>query len=169
MTDRTDTTEAEIRLWDLIRHMDYAMLTTIDEDGSLRSRPMVPRELGAKETEFDGTLWFFTRAEGPKSEEVERHDRVNLSYADPDEQTYVSVSGSAELVRDRGKAESLWNDAMVTWFPKGLDDPDLALLKVTVEKAEYWDAALSRMVHTDGATSTNTAPSPGDHARGTMR
>jgi general stress protein 26 len=165
----TDTTEAEIRLWELIRHMDYAMLTTIDADGSLRSRPMVPRELGAEGTGFDGTLWFFTRADSPKSEEVERHDRVNLSYADPDEQTYVSVSGSAELIRDRAKAESLWNEAMVTWFPKGLDDPDLVLLKVTVEKAEYWDAASSTMVHADSTASTDMSPGPDDQTDATMR
>lgn len=34
---------------------------------------------------------------------------------------------------------ALWQKPLKTWFPKGLDDPDLALLKVEVEHAEYWD------------------------------
>ena len=25
-------------------------------------------------------------------------------------------------------------------FPKGLEDPDLALLRIDIEKAEYWDS-----------------------------
>jgi general stress protein 26 len=25
------------------------------------------------------------------------------------------------------------------WFPRGLEDPDLALLEVRIDKAEYWD------------------------------
>jgi general stress protein 26 len=65
---------------------------------------------------------------------------VNVSFADPDKQHYVSASGIAELVDDPAKAKELWHDAYKTWFPKGLDDPDLVLLKVKVEKAEYWDS-----------------------------
>ena len=133
------------KIRDLIKDIRFAMLTTIDADGSLRSRPM-----GTQEAEFDGDLWFFTGASSPKVDEVERDERVNLSYAAPDDNRYVSISGTARLVRDRAKAKELWNPVLKAWFPDGLDDPDLALLRVRVEKAEYWDAPSSKMVQLAG-------------------
>lgn len=133
------------KIRDLIKDIRFAMLTTIDTDGSLRSRPMATQE-----SEFDGDLWFFTPASSPKVGEVERDERVNLSYASPDDNLYISVSGTAQLVRDRAKIKELWNPALKAWFPKGLDDPDLALLRVRVEKAEYWDYPSSKMVQLAG-------------------
>jgi len=147
MTDHTttDRNQAIEELREKIHGIRIAMLTTLDEQGSLHSRPMATQS-----SEIDGDLWFFTAADSPKAHEVQRDQRVNLSYADPDSQRYVSVSGTARLVRDRAKAEELWNPVLKAWFPKGIDDPDLALLRVEVEKAEYWDAPSSRMVRLAG-------------------
>jgi general stress protein 26 len=130
------------RLAELIRGINVAMLTTVADDGSLRSRPMVTQE-----KEFDGTLWFFTQPGAPKVSEVEREERVNLSYADPARQRYVSVSGSARLVRDRGKLKELWTPALRAWFPTGPEDGDLALLRVEVERAECWSGPSGAAVH----------------------
>jgi general stress protein 26 len=132
-------------LRDLIKGIRFAMLTTIDEEGFLHSRPMATQQ-----AEFDGDLWFFTGAASPKVGEVQRDERVNLSYADPDDNRYVSLSGAARLVRDPVKAKELWNPALKAWFPDGLDDPNLALLRVRVEKAEYWDSPSSKMVQLAG-------------------
>ena len=140
------------------------MLTTVHEDGSLHSRPMATQE-----PEFDGELWFFTGASSPKVGEVERDHRVNVSYAAPDDNTYVSISGTARLVRDKAKMKELWNPFVKAWFPKGLDDPELALLCVEVDKAEYWDAPSSKMVQLDGlvkATLTGKRPEKvGEHEK----
>jgi general stress protein 26 len=106
--------------------------------------------MATQETEFDGDLWFFTDAGSPKVDEVERDERVNVSYAAPDDNRYVSISGTARLVRDRAKIKELWNPVLKAWFPEGLDDPDLALLRVRVEKAEYWDSPSSKMVQLAG-------------------
>jgi general stress protein 26 len=145
MAQETSRDEAIQKLNELIKDIDFAMLTTIDEDGTLRSRPMVTQR-----SQFDGDLWFFTGASSPKVAEV-MHDRhVNLSYADPKNQNYVSISGTARVVRDRKKMEELWNPAYKAWFPNGLDDPDLALLQVTAEHAEYWDSPSSAVVHALG-------------------
>ena len=153
------------KLGALIKDVKIAMLTTPDSDGTLRSRPMATQN-----GEFDGTLWFFTRASSPKVEEVEQSHQVNLSYAAPDSNTYVSVSGTATLVRDPAKAKQLWNPILKAWFPQGLEDPDLALLHVEVEKAEYWDSPSSAMVHMVGfvkaiATGHAYKPSPGEHGK----
>ena len=153
------------KLGELIKDVKIAMLTTAESDGTLRSRPMATQK-----EEFEGTLWFFTRASSPKVEEVEQRHQVNLSYAAPDSNTYVSVSGTAALVRDPAKAKQLWNPILKAWFPQGLEDPDLALLHVEVDKAEYWDSPSSAMVHLVAfvkaiATGHAYKPSPGEHEK----
>lgn len=128
--------EAIRKLAELIKDIDIAMLTTVDEDGALRSRPM-----GTQQVEFDGDIWFFTSDETGKVNEIERQNRVNVSYAQPDKQRYVSVSGTAQLVYDRAKMEELWSPIYKAYFPQGLDDPALRLLKIRAEKAEYWESS----------------------------
>jgi len=146
MTDSLDQNEKIKKLRELIKDIDIGMLTTIDEDGSLRSRPMSTNS----QVEFDGDLWFFTDASSHKVTEVEQHHRVNVSFSDPHKQRYVSVSGQAQLVLDRNKLQELWKPELKAWFPKGLDEPDIGLLKVSVEKAEYWDTPSSFVAHTFG-------------------
>ncbi|MDX2151636.1 MAG: pyridoxamine 5'-phosphate oxidase family protein [Bryobacteraceae bacterium] len=136
---------AKIR--ELIKDIRVAMLTTVEPDGHLRSRPMATQTM-----EFDGDLWFFTYWHSGKTEEVQRDQRVNVSYASDDDNRYVSISGVAEVVRDRAKAEQLWSPALKAWFPKGLEDPELALLRVVAERAEYWDAPSSTVVKMVGFT-----------------
>lgn len=130
------------KLAEMIKEIDFAMLTTVAEDGSLHSRPM-----STQRAEFDGNLWFFTRASAPKVGEIEREHHVNLAYAKPEAQRYVSVSGRATVVRDPAKIEELWSPELKAWFPEGPEDPDLALLKVAVERAEYWDSPSSAVAH----------------------
>ncbi len=137
--------EATKKLGELIKDIQIAMLTTVEDDGTLRSRPM-----GTQKTEFDGMLWFFTKEHSPKVEEIQHDRNVNLSYADPKHNTYVSVSGRAEVVTDPEKMKELWNPILKAWFPKGLEDPELSLLRVQVEQAEYWDSADSKVVQIAG-------------------
>ena len=124
------------RLKELIEEIRIAMLTTRDADGTLRSRPLQTLRCAD-----EGTLWFFTSASSPKvAEAASDGGQVNLSYASPDKMDYVSISGRATLSRDRKLMEALWNKWVEVFFPKGIDDPDLALLRVDIEKAEYWDS-----------------------------
>lgn len=151
------------KLWEMIRDIHVCMMTTTDDDGTLRSRPMV-----GMQDEFEGELWFFTRASAHKTAEVDAHRQVNLSYADPNDHRFVSVSGPAELVHDRDRIRELWSAPLRTWFPKGSDDPDLALLRVRVDKAEYWDSPSGAMVYAVGyakARLTGKPPHPGDNAK----
>jgi general stress protein 26 len=129
------------KLNELVKGIRIAMMATVDTDGTVHSRPMATQE-----SEFDGELWFFTSAKSHKVDELQQNHQIGLSYADPNEQRYVSVSGVAEVKRDRKKAEELWSPTFKTWFPQGLEDPDLALLKVTVSRAAYWDSQTGSMV-----------------------
>jgi general stress protein 26 len=130
---------------ELIKDINIAMLTTEAEDGLLHSRPMATQK-----SEFDGTLWFFTGLSTGKVSEIDWNPEVNLSYAEPKDTRFVSVSGSAEIVDDRAKMQELWSDIYKAWFPQGLDDPDLCLMKVEISFAEYWDVPSGKMVQVFG-------------------
>lgn len=136
MTIATDHEQSIQKLRELIKDIYFCMLTTVDQDGSLRSRPMSTNG----QVEANADLWFFTSASDPKVTEIEHQHQVNVSFAAPDKQRYVSLSGTAEVVNDRTKIKELWKPELKAWFPQGVDEPDIALLKVNVEKAEYWDA-----------------------------
>ena len=156
--------DAVQHLGELIEDIKVAMMTTVEEDGSLRSRPMWTHEAKASDHE----LYFFTRQHSHKVDELEHDHHVNLSYAEPKRDQYVSLSGRCSVVQDREMMERLWTPALKAWFPEGLEDPELSLLRVHVERAEYWDTPSSRMVQLAGfvkATVTGRPPDPGDNEK----
>jgi general stress protein 26 len=132
------------KLKGLVEDIDFAMLTTI-AGNKFRSRPMSTQEM-----DENGDLWFFTSDQTHKVDEIKADSRVSVAYSKPDDNVYVSVFGRAEIVKDRAKIEELWNPILKAWFPEGLDDPTLCLLKVSVEEAEYWDSPNSKLVQIAG-------------------
>ncbi|MBK0028289.1 pyridoxamine 5'-phosphate oxidase family protein [Stenotrophomonas sp. S48] len=131
----TDTRAEHIaQLSELIKDVEVAMFTTTGVDGRLYSRP-----LGTQQVDFDGDLWFATAADSPKVAEIALNPRVNVAYASTSKNTYVSVSGRARIVDDRARIEALWSPAMKLFFPGGKDDPNLRLIQVRAETAEYWE------------------------------
>lgn len=129
------------QIYDKIKNIDFAMFTSLGEDGLLRSRPM-----RAVQADMDGQLWFFTNDHTEKTDEIVKYPQVNLAFSDVSNQTYVSVSGVASVVHDRFKMEKIWNPLLRQWFPQALETPGIALLCVDIEQAEYWDNSASKMV-----------------------
>ena len=127
------------KLWDLIKDVREGMFVT--KVPFLRARPM-----GIVQKDFEGTLWFFTSRSSEKVEELEHDNEVCVTFANPKTTDYVSMSGSVSISRDYRKIDELWNTPTAAFFPKGKDDPDLILLRVDVERAEYWDSKSSKMV-----------------------
>ena len=146
------------QLCDLIENMTVGMLTNVNADGALVSRPMSPLEMDG-----NGALWFFTDA---RSEKLEHLRVVNLSFTDAANSTYVSLSGSGQIEMDRAHIERLWTPFAKPWFPDGPDSPNLALLKLVPETAEYWDAPHSKMVRMFAMAASVVAGKPiglGEH------
>lgn len=141
--------EARAQAWQhlqkLIKDVEVAMLTTVSGEDFLRSRPMMTQQ-----TDDDGVLWFFTNDHQAKAQELAEDPRVNVSYSKPNDQQYVSVSGLGEVVHDEEMKRKLWKPIYKAWFPDGVDDPHLSLLKVYIEKAEFWDAPASAWVELAG-------------------
>ncbi|HVF29211.1 MAG TPA: pyridoxamine 5'-phosphate oxidase family protein [Pyrinomonadaceae bacterium] len=155
----TNTTGGDVaHLREMVKDIDFCMLTTLDEQGNPHSRPMSTN----RHLDFDGDLWFFIYGDSHKALEIRREPKVNASFADPSNQSWVSMTGTAELVRDRRKMEELWQPQLRAWFPKGLDEPDIALLKVNVEKAEYWDSPSSTIAHVYSLASALVTGKPAD-------
>lgn len=143
MQNRTDS-EARDKVWALIKDIKIAQFVTQDNMNRLHSRPMsaVGRE--------DNVLWFMTRDDSGKVTEIEHHPQVLLSYSEPDNQNYVSIRGTAQVIRDRAKIESLWTEFARVWFPQGPADPSITLIRVEAEAAEYWDSPSSSFVYAVG-------------------
>jgi len=153
-------------LKDKIRSIRFAMFTTQDQDGQLLSRPMTSQDIDS-----DGNLWFYTSTSTALWLHIAAHPRVNLSFAEPEAHTYVSVSGTAERVVDREQIKAMWNAGAQAWYPNGPNDPHVVLIRVLPEMAEYWDAGSSSMVQLFNmarAVLTGSTPDDGKHGRITM-
>jgi len=127
------------KLKELLKDIDFCMLTTVNDTGDLHSRPMSLN----REIDDEGNLWFFTSSKSLKIHEIEKSPKVNASFANTEDSKYVSVSGTAKLVTDRAKFKELWKPILKAWFPDGPEQADLALLKVHLEQAEFWDGPSS--------------------------
>jgi general stress protein 26 len=132
--DGTDVRGTAARLKAKIGSLQVAMVTTAGSLGMPTSRPLTTQQL-----DDDGVLWFFVSSEGTLARDVEQNPRVNVNYSDPARGVYVAISGYARLVYDPERIFALWDDRLETWFKQGPLDPSLALLRIGVDCAEYWD------------------------------
>jgi general stress protein 26 len=99
-----------------------------------------------KALDSDDSLWFFMSRQRDTVADLEADPAVNVVYADPGSDTYVSVSGTAALREDAAKKKELWNKITEAWFAGGPTDPDVALVQVRIVHANYWDVKSSKLV-----------------------
>jgi general stress protein 26 len=151
------------KLAELIQDIPYALLTTREADGTLHTRPMHTDAM-----EANGTLVFLTLASTAKAAEIEQDHQVSVAYMGKGADTVVAVAGTARVRKERQKLKELWKPFYKAWFPKGLEDPDLALLEVRIDRAEYWQTPSSVVTRVVGAaralaTGKSVAQTMGDH------
>ena len=159
MKIETQNSTEMAELCKLIEPIPVAMLSNLDADGALVSRPM-----SALQVDAAGAVWFFVDL---RSSRVEFLRVVNLSFVDAARGTYVSLSGRGEIRSDRAQIQQLWTPMAKPWFPEGPDSRNLALLKFVPHTAEYWDAPHSKMVRMFAMAASVVAGKPigmGDHA-----
>ena len=133
------TGEDAAKLWSMIKDIRVAMMTSWDGE-QLHARPMYGHQ-----EEFSGKLYFFTRIDSGKAREIDRFDKINLAYADVADNTYVSISGEGRVSTDKARMKEYWSPMASAWFPGGIDDPQLALIEVSADTAQYWDMTSSGM------------------------
>lgn len=152
MTDRNAAHDAD-RAWTLMKKIGFAMLVTRDGE-KLRARPMsafVERDQNA--------IYFLTDARRHKDDEIAQHPEVNLSFADAGDQKYVSVTGTATVSNDRAKIRELFSTPAKAWWDSA-DDPNIRVLKVAPDDAEFWDSPGSVISYVKMATAAVTGTRP---------
>lgn len=138
MTSHHRDDEAVRTVAGLLEGERFAMLTTVDADGTLMSRPMALQEV-----EFDGDLWFFAERDSRLTEQIAERPQVNVTVSSSS--TWVSLTGDAATVEDEARKKELWNAGVEAWFPDGPEDPGVVLVRVEAESAEYWNTPGGRI------------------------
>lgn len=125
-------------LYSLVEGIEIAMFTTRRTDGQLVSRPM------ATQVRAEGAdLWFVTDYTTHKLEELKYDPHVNVAYYRDRTREWVSVSGTASIVRDHGKIAELWRPDWRVWFggegahAGTAEDPRIALIAINAESVMY--------------------------------
>jgi general stress protein 26 len=125
------------KLVELMDDMKVAMMTTLGPDG-VRSVPMARQQV-----EPDAEMWFITARDTDHVRAIEAEPRVALTFSSRD--AWVAATGTAVVVNDEAKLRELWNTFAEAWLPGGPEDPNAALIRVDVDRAEYWDTPGGRV------------------------
>ena len=141
--ERPDEQESRAHLWELIKDIRFAMFTTRHANGHLHARPMTTQNSRLDE---DSSLWFFMARGDEPVADLQANPAVNIAYAHPGKDSYVSVSGEAFVVEDLERKRQLWTRGAEAWFPGGPEDPSLALVEVRILHATYWDVQDSKVL-----------------------
>ena len=151
------------RVWDLMKKIGFAMLVTRDGN-RLRARPM-----SAHLERDENAIYFLTDARRHKDEEIARDPNINLSFADTGGQKYVSVTGTASVSNDRARIKQLFSTPAKAWWDSA-EDPNIRVLKITPDDAEYWDSpgSVISYVKMAAAAITGTRPDLGDNRKVAM-
>ncbi|HSU50512.1 MAG TPA: pyridoxamine 5'-phosphate oxidase family protein [Segetibacter sp.] len=142
MNHETLTNEEAIKkLKDMVDEIKVCMFATVQEDYSLFSRPMQ-----SVQVDEGGNIWFFTNEYSGKVDDISKENTVYLMYSHPGQNSYLHIKGKASVVNDKEKIKELWSPIVKAWFPKGIDDPALSLLRIETNEASYWDGASNKFV-----------------------
>lgn len=156
-------------LWTLIKDIKFGMLTHRHSNGVMHSVPLTTQN---KADDEGNELFFFISRKGELAKSMAQDASVNVSYADPGDDNYVSVSGRGSIFENQIKKDELFNVIAKAWFPGGATDPDLALLRIDIGHVEYWDSKDSKMVQlikmASSAITGNPPKNMSDHKEFTL-
>ncbi len=140
MEKNLSSEEALGKLKELVESINICMYCTMEQGSGMASRPM-----GTAKIEDNGDIWFFTTDSSGAAGNAEGAREVCLNYSSPAKNSYLCVMGRPELSFDKARMKELWSPILKTWFPEGLDTPDIALVRVRPRSAHYWESDVSRM------------------------
>lgn len=144
--------------WKLMKSIRFCMLTTGIGSAS-RSRPM-----GAFVRPEELAVYFFADRRAQIDDEIRQQSQVQLAFADPHRQKYVSISGIAEISVDPLTLKRLWSIPAKVWWHKP-ENPNICIIKVVLQEGEYWDAPgnLVSNLNIAFALATGRYPDAGEH------
>ncbi|HET9714763.1 MAG TPA: pyridoxamine 5'-phosphate oxidase family protein [Pseudolabrys sp.] len=101
------------RVWEILEHSSVGMLTT-RFSGGLRARP-----LDARPARKVRAIYFVIDVRGLKDDEIQASPDVGFTTVDHKNRAYLSITGTAEVLRDHTLAQHLWKKSDSVWWPKG--------------------------------------------------
>jgi general stress protein 26 len=130
------------KLIEMVKDTRVCMLITNEKDAeNSTGRPM-----SISKIDEDGSMWFFSKESSYKIDEIEESRKVSIAITNESSNNYLMIHGKAILVNDKSKMAELWSSFLKAWFPLGLEDPDMILIKVVPTEVNYWDGSSSKMV-----------------------
>jgi general stress protein 26 len=151
------------QLWSLIKDIRFPMFVHRHLGGMLHAHPLT---LQNKSLKPGDPLYFFVSKKTELGQRLMVDGGVCVAFADPQKDCYVSISGHAEVNDDMAKKKDLFNAMTKAWFPGGAEDPELELVQVTIEHAEYWDVKenqMTQLLKMATAAVTGHPPQVGEH------
>lgn len=136
-----DKASAIEKLKELVSQVKVCMMATVNTDLTVYSRPMQHADV-----DDEGNIWFFTNEHSGKIDTITKQHSVYLMYAHPGNNTYVHIAGEAAIITDKNLIKDKWSPVMKAWFPGGEGDPEIALLKIAITEASYWDGSNNKLV-----------------------
>ena len=133
MTDSTGR-KAIPQIATLINQIDICLFATRGDDGQLHARPMSNNG----QVEWDGQSWFFAPTDGRLVTELRADPAAVAAYRAEEGFAFVSVSGRATIETDPELKERYWLADLERWFPNGPADPNVALIRLDAQEAQWW-------------------------------
>jgi general stress protein 26 len=133
--------EANEKIKELALKADMCFFTT-----NLSQLPLSTRPMSTRDVDENGDIWFFSRKGSTKNEEIAADNRVQLFYSNHSNYEFLTLYGTATIIKDDEKAKELWSAMAKTWFNEGYTDPELTLLKIVPEAGHYWDTKDGKIV-----------------------
>ena len=158
------TPEHKQYIWNLIKEIRTGMLVTKDD----KSDDLGGRPMSLVQDEYDGTLYFYTSKDSSKVFEVQEDREVCLTFAQPDDQIYVSLSGRARVNHDRELIDRYWSPFVAAWFPEGKEDPEITMLEIKVNSGEHWKTEkgkIGQLFEIAKANITDSRPDMGENEK----
>ena len=140
-TKNLSDTEAIEKIQDIARDADICLFAT-----DLTRLPISARPMSTQKVDDQGNLWFLSSKSSDHNKDIGNDSRVQLFYSHKGSSEYLSVYGEASILVDREIAKELWNPIVKAWFPEGVDDPELTIIKVVPSDAYYWDTKNNKTV-----------------------
>ncbi|MFD1712794.1 pyridoxamine 5'-phosphate oxidase family protein [Ottowia sp. GY511] len=103
------------------------------------------RPMSLQEADEDGTCWFISSTDSEKNRDIAKDDRVVLTFQNEGKMSYLSLSGTATIHKDKGTIDKYWTDFANAWFD-GKDDPRVSILKVVPRAGHYWETKNGKIV-----------------------
>ena len=122
------------KLSSLIETRSIVTFTTVSADGNLHSRPMVVQNV-----DTNGIMHFFMSRKSPPVIELTHNPHVAVALNPGLDGPHIAVSGRASEDLDRSCMNKWWQDEYLKWFPLGVNDPELVLIRVVPMAGEFWN------------------------------